>query len=91
MLGRLKSVKEGAGTLLDNSMVLYGSAIGDGNRHNHDELPILLAGKGSGSKTGRHLTFPKDTPLTNLYLAMLDRAGVHENSFGDSTGQLTLE
>jgi hypothetical protein len=92
LLGKLKSVPEGSGTLLDNSMILYGSAIGDGNRHNHDELPILLAGKGGGSlKTGRHLKFPKDTPLTNLYLTMLDRVGVHQNAFGDSTGQLTLD
>jgi hypothetical protein len=90
LLGKLKSIKEGAGNLLDNSMVLYGSAIGDGNRHNHDELPILLAGKGGGLKTGRHLTFPKDTPLTNLYLTMLDLAGVPEHKFGDSTGALSL-
>jgi hypothetical protein len=91
LLGRLKSVKEGTGNLLDNSMVLYGSAIGDGNRHNHDELPILLAGKGGGAlKPGRHLTFPKDTPLTNLYLTMLEQAGVPEHSFGDSTGPLSL-
>ena len=91
LLGKLKSAKEGSGNLLDNSMILYGSAIGDGNRHNHDELPILLAGKAGGLKPGRHLKFPKNTPLTNLYLSMLDRAGVHEKSFGDSTGQLTLD
>ena len=73
-------------------MVLYGSAIGDPNRHNHDDLPILVAGKGGGDlKTGRHLTFPKDKPRTRPYLTMLDRAGVHERSFGDSTGQLTLD
>jgi hypothetical protein len=91
LLGKLKSVKEGSSNLLDNSMVVYGSAIGDGNRHNHDELPILLAGKGGGSlKTGRHLKFPKDTPLTNLYLTMLEQAGIHEKSFGDSTGMLAL-
>ena len=53
---------------------------------------MLLAGKGGGAfKTGRHLRFPKDTPLTNLYLAMLDRMGAHASSFGDSTGQLTLD
>ncbi len=91
LLGKLKSVKEGSSNLLDNSMVVYGSAIGDGNRHNHDELPILLAGKGGGSlKTGRHLKFAKDTPLTNLYLSMLEQAGIHEKSFGDSTGMLAI-
>lgn len=92
LLTKLKSVREGSANLLDNSMVVYGSAIGDGNRHNHDELPILLAGKGGGGlKPGRHLKFPKDTPLTNLYLAMLDQAGIHEKSFGDSTGKLELQ
>ncbi len=58
-------------------MIVYGSGISDGNRHNHDDLPILLAGKGSGTiKTGRHVRFPRETPLTNLYVAMLDRMGV---------------
>jgi hypothetical protein len=83
-------VQEGDGTLLDNSMVLYGSGNGDGNRHNHDNLPILLVGKGGGTlKTGRHVEYPQDTPLCNLYLSMLDRMGVHEETFGDSTGRLT--
>jgi hypothetical protein len=90
-LYKLKCIPEGDSTLLDNSMVVYGSGIGDGNRHNHDELPILVAGKGGGTlKTGRHLAYPKDkdTPLTNLYLSLLDRMDVHVPSFGDSTGQL---
>jgi len=92
LLGKLKAIPEGSSTLLDNSMILYGSAIGDGNAHNHDNLPLLLAGKAGGAfKTGRHLRFPKDTPVTNLYLAMLDRMGAHTPSFGDSTGQLTLD
>ena len=70
-------------------MIVYGSGISDGNRHNHDDLPILLAGKGGGTlKTGRHISYPKDTPLTNLYLSMLDRMGVKVDSFGDSTGAL---
>jgi hypothetical protein len=89
LLEKLKSVKEGDTTLLDNSMVVYGSGISDGNRHNHDDLPILLAGRGGGSlKTGRHLRYKRETPLTNLYVGMLDRIGAPTKSFGDSTGVL---
>src|SRR5262249_30796106 len=89
-LTKLKSIKEGEGTLLDQSMILYASAIGDADRHNHDELPILLAGKGGGSiKTGRHVKYKKDTPLTNLFVAMLNRMDVPVKSFGDSNGELT--
>jgi hypothetical protein len=89
LLGKLKAVKEGNGTLLDHCMIVYGSGIGDGDHHNHDDLPILLAGKGGGTlKTGRHVRYPKETPLMNLYLCMLDRMGVHVNSFGDSKGRL---
>jgi hypothetical protein len=91
VLGKLRSVKEGDKTLLDQVMVVYGSGIGDGNRHNHDELPILLAGHGGGTvKCGRHLKFAKDTPLMNLYLAMFDRLGCPTKSFGDSTGVLAI-
>lgn len=86
---RLKSVQEGSGSLLDNCMVIYGSGIGDGDRHNHNDLPILLAGKGGGTlATGRHVKFDSGTPLTNLYLSMLDRMGVKADRFGDSTGRL---
>jgi hypothetical protein len=88
-LDKLESVPEGDGTLLDHSMIVYGSGIGDGNRHNHDNLPILLAGAGGGSiRPGRHLRYAKDTPLANLYLAMLHRMDVGVESFGDSTGPL---
>jgi hypothetical protein len=91
LLGRLKAVKEGEKSLLDQVMVVYGSGIGDGNRHNHDDLPILMAGHGGGSvKCGRHLRFPKDTPLMNLYLAMFERLGCPAKSFGDSTGVLPI-
>jgi hypothetical protein len=93
LLEKMRSVKEGSGNLLDNSMVVYGSGIGDGNRHNHDDLPILLAGKGGGSvQCGRHLVFPKrsDTPLMNLYLALFERMGAPARSFGDSTGVLKI-
>ncbi|HEY7310826.1 MAG TPA: DUF1552 domain-containing protein [Gemmataceae bacterium] len=89
LIGKLKSVKEGDGTLLDNSMIAYGSAIEDGNRHTHHDVPVLLAGKGGGSlKSGRHLRYPKETPLNNLWLAMLDRMDARTSKLGDSTGLL---
>lgn len=89
-VAKLKSIQEGDGTLLDSCMIVYGSGIGDGNRHNHDDLPILLVGKGGGAlKTGRHLRYPKETPLMNLYLVLLDQLGIHLEKFGDSTGRLT--
>jgi hypothetical protein len=88
-LQKLKSVPEGEGTLLDNCMIVYGSGLGDGNRHNHDDLPIILAGRGGGTiDTGRHLEYERETPLCNLFLSMLDRAGIHEERFSDSTGRL---
>jgi hypothetical protein len=94
LLKKMSSVKESNGTtLLDNAMVVYGSGIGDGNRHNHDDLPILLAGKGGGTiEGGRHLVFPKrsDTPLMNLYLALFERMGAPATRFGDSTGVLKI-
>jgi len=89
LLEKMKAVQEGEGTLLDNVMIIYGSGISDGNRHNHDNLPILLAGKGGGTlRSGRHVRYPKETPLTNLYLSMLARIGAPTDSFGDSTGRL---
>ncbi len=89
LLGKLKDTREGRGSLLDNSMVMYGSGIGDGNRHNHDNLPIALFGRGGGTiNPGRHIRYPKETPLTNLYLSMLDRVGAPVKSLGDSTGRL---
>jgi hypothetical protein len=90
LLGKLKSTREGDGSLLDHCMVVYGSGNSDGNAHNHDDLPILLAGRGCGTiKTGRHLRYPKETPLNNLWLAMLDRMDVKIAALGDSTGTLT--
>jgi hypothetical protein len=87
-LEKLKSVTEGEGNLLDNSMIVYGSGIRDGDRHDHEDLPILLAGRGGGTVTpGRHIKAPRNTPLNNLFLSMLDRAGGHSNRFGDSTGR----
>jgi hypothetical protein len=90
LVGRMKAVKEANGTtLLDNVLLLYGSGNGDGNRHNHDELPVVLLGKGGGTiTTGRHIRYPRNTPIANLYIQMLDRMGVQVSSFGDSTGRL---
>ncbi len=88
-LGKLASLREGEGTVLDHSTIVYGSGISDGDRHNHDDLPILVAGKGGGTlKGGRHLVYPKNTPLNNLYLSILGRAGVPTTALGDSTGPL---
>lgn len=90
-VNKLKSTPDGDGTLLDHSLALYGSGISDGNRHTHDQLPIVMAGRGNGTvKTGRHLELPDQTPLANLFLAMLERVDVHEDQFGDSTGSLDL-
>jgi hypothetical protein len=85
----MKSVKEANGTLLDNSMIVYGSGISDANRHWHHDLPIVMAGKGGGTiKTGRHLVYGKETPLNDLFLSMLDRVGAKIDSIGDSSGRL---
>lgn len=90
MLEKMKSIKEGDRTLLDNSMILFGAGICDGNRHNHNNLPILLAGRAGGTITpGRHIAVQENTPLCNLYLSMLDRMGVKQDRFGDSTGLLS--
>jgi hypothetical protein len=89
LLGKLKGMKEGAGSVLDNSMVVYGSGNADGNRHTHHNLPILLAGKGGGTlKPNRYLVYPRETPITNLYLALFERMGVKLDSFGDSNDLL---
>jgi Protein of unknown function (DUF1552) len=88
-LGKLKSVKEGSGTLLDNCAIVYGSGLSDGNRHSHYDLPIILAGKGGNTiKTGRHVVYDKWTPLNNLFLSLLDRVGAKYESIGDSKGRL---
>jgi len=88
-VSRLKATPDGDGTLLDHSMVVYGSAIADGNKHTHEALPVLLAGRGGGGiKSGRHVVYAKQTPLTNLYLTLLDRMGVRPETIGDSTGRV---
>ena len=86
---RLRATPDGDGTLLDHSAVVYGSCIGDGDRHNHDDLPILVAGRGNGMfHPGRHVRYARGTPLCNLWLSMLDASGVAAERFGDSTGRL---
>ncbi|MEE2889699.1 MAG: DUF1552 domain-containing protein [Planctomycetota bacterium] len=86
---RLSEVSDGEGTLLDSTVVVHGSAIGDGNRHNHDNLPVLIAGRGNGLiDTGRHLVADKNTPMCNLFLSMAHAAGSTVEQIGDSTGTL---
>jgi len=86
---KLAETADGEGTLLDHSMVLYGSGISDGNRHNHENLPIIMAGQANGTiQTGRLMNYPRETPLCNLYMAMLDRMGCDVAEFGDATGRL---
>src|SRR5436190_4589988 len=88
-LKNLKDTPEGAGSLLDNCMVMYGSGLSDGNRHRHDDLPIIVAGRGGGTiKSGRHVVVQDGAPLNNLFLSMLDRLGASVASLGDSTGRL---
>ena len=89
-LDRLQTTPDGDGTLLDSSMVLYGAGLGDSNDHLHYDLPVaVVGGKASGIRGGRHLRYPKDTPLANLLISMLDKAGLPAEQFGDSTGRLT--
>jgi hypothetical protein len=87
-LEKLDSIPEGDGTLLDHSMIVYGSAIGDGNAHNHDNLPVVLAGRGGGTiQTGRHIVYNR-TPMNNLFLSLLDRMEAGTDQLGDSNGRL---
>ncbi len=87
MLSRMSKIQEGDATLLDNVALLYGSGISDGNKHNHDDLPILVAGGGGGAiRGGRHVALEKATPICNVYVEMLRAAGIDREQFGDSTG-----
>lgn len=88
ILNKMKSIKEGGSTLLDNTLLVYGAGISDGDAHNHNNLPILLAGHGGGFKSGQHMIFPDYTPLNNLFVTMLDRVGVNVEKLGDSNGKL---
>ena len=86
---KMKATKEGDGTLLDNSMIVYGAGLSDGNAHLHEDLPTIIAGKGGNYfKTGRRVVVRRETPMCNLFLTMMDRMGVHTEKFGDSTGRL---
>ena len=86
---RLKAIKEGDATMLDNSMIVYGAGLSDGNRHTHEDLPTLIAGRGGKSlKTGQRVVHRRETPLANLFLTMMDRMGVRVENFGDATGRL---
>jgi hypothetical protein len=88
-LTKLQAAREGDHTLLDQSLIMYGGGMGDGNLHRHSDLPCLLAGSlGGRFKTGRHLAYPEDTPMANLLLTILDKAGVRIDKLGDSTGLL---
>jgi hypothetical protein len=86
---RLAQTTDGDGTLLDRIMLVYGSGISDGNEHTHEDLPVLLVGRGNGGiRPGRHVLYPIETPMANLYLTLLDRVGVRPETIGDSTGQV---
>ncbi len=88
-VGKLKATPEGDSNLLERSMVVYGSGLSDGNRHTHDDLPVLVMGQGGGLlRTGRHVVYDKDTPMNNLFLTLMDGMGVKTDALGDSTGQL---
>jgi hypothetical protein len=88
-LERMGSIQEGERSLLDNSMILFGSSLRDGNSHQPDNLPLLLAGRGGGAiKPGRHIAYPAKTPLCNLYVSMLQKLGTPVDTFADSTGSL---
>ncbi|MBV8842109.1 MAG: DUF1552 domain-containing protein, partial [Bryobacterales bacterium] len=90
-LEKLRATPDGDGNLLDHSVVVYGSSMSNGNQHDHDPLPVVVAGGASGQlKGGRHLAFPAHTPMSNLLLAVLDKLGVHQDSFGDSTAKLEI-
>ena len=89
-VGRLAAVSEGDGSLLDRVIVVYGSGLSDGDRHTHEDLPVLLVGGGSRLPTGRHVAAPSETPMTNLFLTLLDQLGVEVEAVGDSTGRLSL-
>jgi hypothetical protein len=90
--GKLRDIKDGDGTLLDHSMILQGSGLSNSDQHSHIDLPLVLVGGGAGQlKGGRHLRFPKDTPMNNLHMSLLEKIGVPVEKFGDGTGSMELE
>ena len=90
LLDKLKATPDGDGNLLDHSLVLYGGAMSNSNVHNHSPLPIVVAGGAAGRmKGGRHIKYPENTPMANLLMTILDKAGIPQDSVGDSTGFLS--
>ena len=86
---KLKACEDGGPSLLDNSMIVYGSGLGDGNKHSHEDLPTMIVGRGGDFlKPGRRIEYRRETPMCNLFLTMMDRMGVHRDHFGDATGRL---
>ena len=91
-LEKLQSTPEGDGTLLDHSLFLYGAGLSNPNLHAHYDLPLAVIGGGAGTlKGGRHIVYRQETPMTNLLLTLLDKAGVPADALGDSTGRLPIE
>ncbi|MEI6356465.1 MAG: DUF1552 domain-containing protein, partial [Verrucomicrobiota bacterium] len=89
LLGKLRGYKEGDATVLDNSMILFGAGMSDGNKHSPHDLPLVLAGRGGGTlDTGRHLDYGTDHPMANLHVSVMNRMGVKTARFADSTGEL---
>ena len=90
-IDKLQKTPDGDGTQLDHSLVLYGSGMSNGNQHDHDPLPVVVVGGGSGQmKGGRHMKYAPHTPRSNLLLSMLDKLGIQQEKFGDSTGKLEV-
>jgi uncharacterized protein DUF1552 len=90
-LDKLQSVQDGDGSLLDHSLLMYGSALSDGNMHLYKDLPVVLVGSdATGIRGGRHVRYPENTPIANLYVALLEKLGVRVDGFGDSTGKVDL-
>ena len=87
-IAKMKETPDGDGSLLDHSIIVYGSGLSDGNRHTHEDLPVLMVGRGAAFRLGSHIVYPKGTPMTNFYLTLLDRMGVQEEKIGDSTGRI---
>ena len=89
LAAKMAATPEGDGTMLDHTLFLYGTGISDSNTHFHDDLPIaVIGGQGVGIKGGRYVRHPRGTPIANLYVAILDKLGVHVDKFGDSTGRV---
>lgn len=89
-LEKMRSTRDGTGSLLDHSTIVYGSCISDGNTHENSDLPVLLLGGGAGARMNRHLVYPKETPMCNLYVTLLENLGMPVERFGDSNGKLEL-